>query len=179
MMAFAYNSTKHVSKGFSHFMLMYGHPPRSPMMVGLATKKVQKPKDFLQQHFDMLRFTRQQVQQAQASYKKYANEHRRLVSFEGGERVFLKVLEHSQSLKTGLVTELSPRNCEQFTILKRIGQVAYKLATFRAFQISYCLCAKEALILPLFSRTKTFSQGGGNVRTSVLRAGHTGVRPCS
>ena len=38
-----------------------------------------------------------------------------LFSFEMGERVFLKVLEHSQSLKTtGLVTNLSPRYGEQY-----------------------------------------------------------------
>ena len=45
-----------------------------------------------------------------------------------GERVFLKVPRHSQSLKTGKVAKLSPRYCGAFTILKRIGQVAYKLA---------------------------------------------------
>ena len=128
IMEFAYNSAKHVTTGFSPFMLMYGYQPRSPMTVGLATEKVQQAKEFLQEHFDMLRLARQNVQQAQDRYKKYANEHRRLVSFEEGDRVFLKVPEHSQSLKTGIVAKLSPRYCGPFTILKRIGQVAYKLA---------------------------------------------------
>ena len=98
------------------------------MTVGLAMEKVQQAKEFLQEHFDILIFARQNVQQAQDRYKKYANEHRRLVSFEEGERVFLKVSEHSQSLKTGIVAKLSPRYCGPFTILKSIGKVAYKLA---------------------------------------------------
>ena len=33
---FAYNSAKHVSTGFSPFMLMYGFQPCSPVLVGLA-----------------------------------------------------------------------------------------------------------------------------------------------
>ena len=51
-----------------------------------------------------------------------------MVTFEEGDKVFLKVPEHSMSLKTGSVPKLSPRYCGLFTILKRISQVAYKLA---------------------------------------------------
>ncbi|WP_219824254.1 hypothetical protein, partial [Enterobacter cloacae complex sp. GF14B] len=74
---------------------------------------------------------------------KYADEHRRLATFEEGDKVFLKVLEHSKSLKTGKVAKISPRYCGQLTILKRIGQVAYKLALLEhsgvhpIFQVSH------------------------------------------
>lgn len=48
-------AAKHMTTGFSKFMLMYGCQPRSPMTVGWTTEKVQQAKEFLQEHFDMLR----------------------------------------------------------------------------------------------------------------------------
>ena len=127
ILEFAYNSAKHVTTGFSPFMLLYGFQPRSPVTVGLANEKIQQVKDFLQDHMDMLRVARQNVRQAQDRYKKYADTHRRPVTFEEGEQVFLRVPEHSQSLKTGPVPKLSPRFCGPFKILKKVGNVAYKL----------------------------------------------------
>ena len=53
--------------------------------------------------------------------------HRRPVTFEEGQLVFLRVPENSQSLKTGSVPKLSPQFCGPFKILKKVGPVAYKL----------------------------------------------------
>ena len=51
-----------------------------------------------------------------------------MVTFDKGDQVFLCILKKLQSLSTGKVPKLLPRYCGSFTILKRIGKVAYKLA---------------------------------------------------
>ena len=53
---FSYNSAKHATKGFSPFMLMYGYQPSvTNFGGGCANEKIQQVKDFLQDHFDMLK----------------------------------------------------------------------------------------------------------------------------
>ena len=97
---FAYNSAKHASTKFSPFMLMYGFQPRSLVLVGLANEKLHHVKDFLQDHMDMLKVTRQNVQAAQDWYKKYADAKRRPVLFQENDYVFLKVPERSTEDRT-------------------------------------------------------------------------------
>ena len=53
ILEYAYNSAKHVTRGFSPFMHKYGFHPRSLIMVGLANEKFHQLKDFLQDHMDM------------------------------------------------------------------------------------------------------------------------------
>ena len=135
ILEFAYNSAKHVSMGYSPFMLMYGFQPRSPVTVGLANERIQSVKDFLTDHMDMLRLARQNIRQAQDRFKKFAYAKRRLVIFKEGDQVFLRVPEKSQTLSMGKVPKLSPRYCGPFTILKRVGSVAYKLALPEGSQV--------------------------------------------
>ncbi|MCO5596623.1 hypothetical protein L7F22_050690 [Adiantum nelumboides] len=104
-------------------ILIEDHPrwknkwPRSPVRVGLAIEKLQHIKDYLQDHMDMLKLTRQNVCQAQDRYKNYADEKRQQVIFKEGDYVFLRVPKHSDSLKSGPTPKLSPRFCGPYVFL--------------------------------------------------------------
>ena len=52
--------------------------------------RINKVKDFLQDHMDMLRVAQLNVQQAQDRYKNFADQKRRLIHSKEGNRVFLR-----------------------------------------------------------------------------------------
>lgn len=124
---FAYNSAKHSSTGYSPFMLMDGFQPRAPYAVGLQKEKVQAAKDFLEDMNEMLKLAKDNIKKAQDRARTYTDPHRRPLTFEKGEQVYLKVLETSETMKAGPCPKLSPRYYGPFTILKRVGDMAYKL----------------------------------------------------
>lgn len=76
----------------------------------------------------MLEELHQQLHQAQQRIKKQANSHRREVSFEVGEMVYLKLRPYRhKSLAKWVNEKLAPRYYGPFQVLARVGVVAYKL----------------------------------------------------
>ncbi|XP_011007020.1 PREDICTED: uncharacterized protein LOC105112847, partial [Populus euphratica] len=65
---------------------------------------------------------------AQERQKSYANNRRRLLEFEIGDKVFLKVTPWKQVLRFGMKGKLAPRYVGSFEVTKRIEPVAYRLA---------------------------------------------------
>ena len=75
----------------------------------------------------MLQIARNSIRSAQDRARVYADKGRRKITFDEGDMVFLKVPAKSETLKTGKCEKLSPRYCGPFKILKKIGDVAYRL----------------------------------------------------
>ena len=48
-------------------------------------------------------------------------------AFEVGDQVWLRVRPRKSTLSTGKYSKLSPRYCGPFRVLKRIGEMAYRL----------------------------------------------------
>ncbi|KAL5563445.1 hypothetical protein UlMin_033192 [Ulmus minor] len=65
---------------------------------------------------------------AQSRQKSYADKRRRLLEFQTGNLVFLKVTPMKGTMQFRKKGKLSPRYIEPFKILERIGKVAYRLA---------------------------------------------------
>jgi hypothetical protein len=71
---------------------------------------------------------RDRIKVAQDRQKSYADQRRKSVEFEVGEKVFLKVAPMKGVLRFGKKGKLRPRFIGPFEILDRIGNVAYRLA---------------------------------------------------
>ena len=89
---FAYNSSKHLSVGFSPFMLMYGFQPRSSIAIGLEKEKLQFVKELLEDMQSMLQTARDSIRSAQDRARNYADKSCRDITFDEGDMVYLKVL---------------------------------------------------------------------------------------
>lgn len=72
------------------------------MAIGLEKEKLAHVKDFLQDLNDTLKIAKDNVRRAQDSTRHYADKTHCQLTFEEGNKVYLRVLEYSDSLKTTL-----------------------------------------------------------------------------
>nr|GEZ77484.1 hypothetical protein [Tanacetum cinerariifolium]GFA14510.1 hypothetical protein [Tanacetum cinerariifolium] len=68
------------------------------------------------------------LKEARSRQKSYADQHRRELAFNPGDRVFLKVSSCRGVRRFGIKGKLSPRFIGPFEILDRVGEVSYRLA---------------------------------------------------
>ncbi|MCO5579604.1 hypothetical protein L7F22_033461 [Adiantum nelumboides] len=135
ILEFAYSSSKHSATSFTPFKFMYRFQSRSPMAVGLEKEKVQSIKDFLGDMNDMLNATYESICSAQNHTKTYAKKARKKVTFKKGIFMFLKVCTKLETMKTGKCDRISLKYCGPFKVLKKVGDVAYKLEVPKSSQV--------------------------------------------
>jgi hypothetical protein len=126
MAEFWYNSTFHSALGFSPFKALYGHEPNlgampdieedSPIAGVMADRSAQI--DSIKQH----------LATAQNRMKMYADSKRSEREYQVGDRVLLKLQPYAQaSVVNRLYPKLAYKYFGPYSILERIGKVAYKL----------------------------------------------------
>ncbi|MCO5587133.1 hypothetical protein L7F22_041080 [Adiantum nelumboides] len=109
--------------------------PRYPIAEDLEKEKIQFVKDFLEDMNDMLKAIRESFRSAQNCVKTYASKGRKKVTFDKRDFVFLKVSTKSKTMKTGKCDKLSLRYCGLFKILKKVGDIAYKLKLQKSSEV--------------------------------------------
>ncbi|GJV97983.1 putative reverse transcriptase domain-containing protein [Tanacetum coccineum] len=127
---FSYNNSYHSSIRCALFEALYGRKCRSP----------------------------EKLKAARDRQKSYANNRRKPLEFEVGDRVMLKVSPWKGVIRFGKKGKLAPRYVGPFEILERIGPVAYRLRlpeelsgvhdTFHVSNLKKCL-ADASLHVPL------------------------------
>ncbi|PKA62512.1 RNA-directed DNA polymerase like [Apostasia shenzhenica] len=77
---------------------------------------------------EKIRLIRERIKVAQDRQKKYFDLKHRVIQFEVGDHVFLKVSSMRGVIRFGLNGKLRPRFIGPFEIIEKVGKVAYRLA---------------------------------------------------
>ena len=125
---FWYNTSYHYALGRSPFEVLYGHPPRHFGITNLQMCSVPDLEAWLQERELLSRLINQQLLRAQQRMKHQADKHRSERIFSVGDRVYLKLQPYIQtSVANRSNQKLAFRFFGPFTVLHRIGNVAYRL----------------------------------------------------
>ena len=127
-MEFAYNNQYHSSIGMAPYEALYGQKCRCPVYWDEEGERILEGPELVQEMMDKIQVVRKNIKAAQDRQKSYADPHRREISYEVGQRVFLKVSPWKGVARFGKRGKLSVRYIGPYEILERIGPVAYRLA---------------------------------------------------
>lgn len=128
LVEFAYNNSYQQSIGMAPYEALYGRPCRSPMCwLEVGESKLLGP-DFVQDTSEKVALIRDRLRTAQSRQKSYADQRRRSLEFAVGDQVLLKVSPMKGVMRFGKKGKLAPRFVGPFTIIDRVGTLAYRLA---------------------------------------------------
>ncbi|GKA50072.1 putative reverse transcriptase domain-containing protein [Tanacetum coccineum] len=155
---FSYNNSYHSSIRCAPFEALYGRKCRSPVLWAEIGESSLIGPELIQETTDKVVLIKEKLKAARDRQKSYADNRRKPLEFEVGDRVMLKVSPWKGVIRFGKKGKLAPRYVGPFEILERIGPVAYRLRlpeelsgihdTFHVSNLKKCL-ADASLHVPL------------------------------
>ncbi|GJV58068.1 reverse transcriptase domain-containing protein [Tanacetum coccineum] len=155
---FSYNNSYHLSTRCAPFEALYGKMCRSPVLWAEIGESSLIGPELVQEMTDKVALIKEKLKAARDRQKSYADNRRKPLEFEVGDRVMLKVSPWKGVIHFGKKGKLAPRYVGPFEILERIGLVAYRLRlleeltgvhdTFHVSNLKKCL-ADASLHVPL------------------------------
>ncbi|KAJ9544814.1 hypothetical protein OSB04_024521 [Centaurea solstitialis] len=145
---------------FDHLSLYcrYHVDCRNPICWGEVGQHVLGSTEVVQRTTEDIQRIRERLRTAQSRQKSYADRRRSDLEFQVGDRVLLKVSPWKGVIRFRKRGKLGPRYIGPFTVLARVGKVAYRLelpavlgqihSTFHVSQLRKCL-ADETAHIPL------------------------------
>ncbi|GJV91022.1 reverse transcriptase domain-containing protein [Tanacetum coccineum] len=155
---FSYNNNYHSSIRCAPFEALYVRKCRSPVLWAEIGESSLIGPELVQETTDKVVLIKKKLKAARNRQKSYADNRRKPLEFEVGDRVMLKVSPWKGVIRFGEKGKVVPRYVGPFEILKRIGHVAYRLRlpeklsgvhyTFHVSNLKKCL-ANASLHVPL------------------------------
>ncbi|XP_073136993.1 uncharacterized protein [Henckelia pumila] len=128
LVEFSYNNSYQASIEMTPFEALYGKKCRSPLFLDDLSKVPVTGPDMIRDMSDKIKLIQSRMRAAQDRQAKYSNVRCRPLSFEQGDRVFLKIYPFRGTTRFGKRSKLSPRYIGPYEILDRIDDLAYILA---------------------------------------------------
>ncbi|KAE9622106.1 putative nucleotidyltransferase, Ribonuclease H [Lupinus albus] len=123
-----FNTNYHASSRMTPFKALYGREPPMLLKAGTIPSKVEEVNQLFHQRDGILEELKANLAKAQNLMKQYADKHRRELTFEVGDWVFLKLQPYKlKSLATRPYAKLAPKFFGPYQVLKRVGTVVYQL----------------------------------------------------
>jgi hypothetical protein len=124
-----YNTSYHTTTHMTPFEAVYGQNPPSVLSYFLGVSKVQEVDQTLTVREAILRTLKENLVMAQNPMKQQEYQGHSEREFAEGDQVFLRLQPYKRnSLKADHCQKLAPKIYGPYTVLKRVGQVAYQLA---------------------------------------------------
>ena len=127
LMEFAYNNSYLASIEMAPFEALYGRKYRTPVCWDEVGERRLVGPELVQITSEKVKVVRDNLKKARDRQKSYADNRRRDLQFEIGDRVFLKISPWKGVLRFGRRGKLSPRFIEPYEIVIKMGLVAYRL----------------------------------------------------
>ncbi|GJT20059.1 putative reverse transcriptase domain-containing protein [Tanacetum coccineum] len=158
LVKFSYNNSYHASIKAAPFKALYGQKCRSPVCWAEVGDVQLMGPEIIHENTEKIVQIQQLLQAARDWQRSYDNVRRKPLEFQVGDRVMLKVSPQKGVIRFGKRGKLNPRYIGPFTILKRVGPVAYTLelpeelssvhSTFHVSNLKKCL-SDESLVIPM------------------------------
>jgi hypothetical protein len=123
---FSYNNSYQSSIEMAPFEASYGKKCTTPLLwSGIGERSFFGP-DIIEEAEEKVRLIKDRLKIAQSRQKSYADNKRREVTYEAGDRAYLRVSPLRGVKSFGIKGKLAPRFIGPFEVLSRKGEVAYE-----------------------------------------------------
>ena len=127
LIEFSYNNSFHSSIGMVPYEALYGRKCRSPIYWDVEGLRQIEGPEMVQQTVEKIEVVKRCMKAAQDRQRSYYDRHHREMTYEVGDKVFLRVSPWRGIVRFGRRGKLSPRYIGPYEITERIGPLAYRL----------------------------------------------------
>nr|GEW42490.1 putative reverse transcriptase domain-containing protein [Tanacetum cinerariifolium] len=158
LVEFSSNNSYHASLKAAPFKALYGRKCRPPVCWAEVGQVQLTGLELVQETMERIIQIKQMILTTRDRQKSYADLKRKLMEFQVGDKVMIKVSPWKGVIHFGKWGKLNPRYVRPFKVLKKVGAVAYKLElpqvlsrvhnTFHVSNLKKCY-SDDLLVIPL------------------------------